>query len=63
MAGWINFAFSMVMNYYQLTTLVEVGEIVLNVSGLVISATFFLFVAIIPASLVSKLASFVISRD
>ena len=44
--GWVNFAFCMILNYYQLSTLVEVDPKVLNVSGLVISAIFFLFIAI-----------------
>ena len=44
--GWVNFAFCMAINYYQLVTLVEVNPKVLNVSGLVINAIFFLFLAI-----------------
>ena len=44
--GWVNFAFCMAINYYQLVTLVEVSPKVLNVSGLVINAIFFLFLAI-----------------
>jgi hypothetical protein len=44
--GWINFAFCMVINYYQLVTLVEVSPEVLNVSGLVTNEIFFLFLAI-----------------
>jgi hypothetical protein len=36
----------MAINYYQLVTLVEVSPKVLNVSGLVINAIFFLFLAI-----------------
>ena len=45
-AGWANFAFCMAINYYQLVTLVEVSPKVLNVSGLVINALFFLFLGI-----------------
>lgn len=44
--GWINFAFCMAINYYQLVTLVEVSPKVLNVSGLVTNEIFFLFLAI-----------------
>ena len=44
--GWVNFAFCMAVNYYQLVTLVEVSPKVLNVSGLVINAIFFLFLVI-----------------
>jgi len=44
--GWVNFAFGIAINYYQLVTLVEVSPKVLNVSGLVINAIFFLFLAI-----------------
>jgi len=44
--GWVNFAFCMAINYYQLVTLVEVNPKVLNVSGLVTNAIFFLFLAI-----------------
>ena len=36
----------MAMNYYQLVTLVEVSPNVLNVSGLVVNAIFFLFLVI-----------------
>ena len=36
----------MMVNYYQLATLVEVDPKVLNVSGLVINAIFFVFIAI-----------------
>ena len=46
MSGWINFAFCITVNYYQLTTLVEVNEKVLNVSGLVIHSIFFLFLVV-----------------
>jgi hypothetical protein len=44
--GWVNFAFCMAINYYQLVTLVEVSPKVLNISGLVINAIFFLFIVI-----------------
>jgi hypothetical protein len=44
--GWVNFAFCMAINYYQLVTLVEVSPNVLNVSGLVTNAIFFLFLVI-----------------
>jgi len=44
--GWVNFAFCMAINYYQLVTLVEVSPKVLNVSGLVTNEIFFLFLAI-----------------
>jgi hypothetical protein len=44
--GWVNFAFCMAINFYQLVTLVEVSPNVLNVSGLVVNAIFFLFLAI-----------------
>ena len=44
--GWINFAFCMAMNYYQLITLVEYKQKVLNVSGLVNNAIFFFFLLI-----------------
>ena len=44
--GWVNFAFCMAVNYYQLVTLVEVSPEVLNVSGLVTNEIFFLFLAI-----------------
>ena len=37
----------MALNYYQLITLVEVRQKVLNISGLVTNAIFFLFLAII----------------
>ena len=36
----------MVVNYYQLTTLIEVEQKVLNFSGLATDAIFFLFLAI-----------------
>jgi hypothetical protein len=45
-SGWVNFAFCMAINYYQLVTLVEVSPKVLNVSGLVMNAIFFLFLAL-----------------
>ena len=44
--GWINFAFCIAVNYYQVTTLVEVEQKVHNISGLVTNAIFFLFLAI-----------------
>jgi len=44
--GWINFAFSMVVNYYQLITLVEDNANVLNASGLVTIALVFLVLVI-----------------
>ena len=43
---WINFAFCMVVNYYQLVTLVEVNQNVLNFSGWAINIISFLFMAI-----------------
>ena len=42
-AGWINYAFCMVVNYYQLVTLVEYKQNVLNASGLFIIAIIFFF--------------------
>ena len=45
-ADWINFAFSMAVNYYQLVTLVEVKQKVLNFSGWGINTIFFLFMVI-----------------
>ena len=36
----------MAINYYQLVTLVEISPKVLNISGLVINAIFFLFLVI-----------------
>jgi hypothetical protein len=44
--GWVNFAFCMAISYYQLVTLVEVNPKVLHISGLVMNAIFFLFLAI-----------------
>jgi hypothetical protein len=44
--GWINFVFCITVNYYQLTTLVEVNEKVVNISGLVIHSIFFLFLLV-----------------
>jgi hypothetical protein len=43
---WINFAFCMVVNYYQLVTIVEVNQNVLNYSGLVVNIITFIFMAI-----------------
>jgi len=44
--SWVNFAFCMAINYYQLVTLVEISPNVLNASGLVVNAIFFVFIAI-----------------
>ena len=46
MKGYINFAFCMAINYYQLITLVEINQKVLNFSGLVTNAIVFLFLVI-----------------
>ena len=43
---WINFAFCLAINYYQLVTLVEVSPKVLHVSGLVTNTVSFLFLII-----------------
>ena len=46
MTEWINFAFCMVVNYYQLVTLVEVNQKVLNYSGWVVNIISFIFMVI-----------------
>jgi len=43
-AGWIDFAICMVVNYYQLTTMVESDQKVLNFSGWAINMIFFAFI-------------------
>ena len=43
---WINFAFCMMVNYYQLVTLVEINQNVLNYSGWVVNIISLIFMAI-----------------
>ena len=43
---WINFAFCMAVNYYQLVTLVEVSQSVINCSGWVVNIISFIYMAI-----------------
>ena len=43
---WINFAFCMAVNYYQLVTLVEDNQKVLNISGWVVNIITFIFMAV-----------------
>ena len=43
---WINFAFCMAVNFYQLVTLVEADQKVLNISGWVVNIITFIFMAV-----------------
>ena len=43
---WINFAFCMVMNYYQFVTLGEINQNVSNYSGWAVNIISFIFMAI-----------------
>ena len=46
MAGWIDFAVCMAVNYYQLITMVESDQKVLNFSGWAINMIFSIFMVI-----------------
>jgi hypothetical protein len=45
-AGWIDFAVCMAVNYYQLVTMVESDQKVLNFSGLGINMIFYIYMII-----------------